>query len=127
MNRVQILEAKIAEVKNKIAEKTRERGEAVADDTNSWHDNSAFDLLNEEILVLRAPSRTQRRSSTNLKPYEIRSHRDFLVGSRAILSMVETSISLKRCRVADSNFFGVPIKSVRKERSVTEGKFFMPI
>lgn len=53
-SRIKIFEAKIAEIKKKIDEKTRERGEAAGGDTNSWHDNSAFDLANEEILILHA-------------------------------------------------------------------------
>lgn len=48
------VEEKIREIKEKLARKVRERGEAYADDVNAWHDNAAFDLVNEEILVLEA-------------------------------------------------------------------------
>ncbi|MEK7082145.1 MAG: hypothetical protein AAB915_00500 [Patescibacteria group bacterium] len=48
------LEEKIEGIKRKIEEKMRERGEAYADDVNVWHDNSAFDIANEELMVLRA-------------------------------------------------------------------------
>ena len=48
------LEEKIDALRQKIAEKLRERGEAIQDDVNSWHDNSAYDLANEELLTLQA-------------------------------------------------------------------------
>lgn len=48
------LEEKIETLREKIAEKISERGTAMRDDINGWHDNSAFDLANEELMVLRA-------------------------------------------------------------------------
>lgn len=54
MMRVETIEEKIGALKRKIAEKLRERGEAIQDDVNSWHDNSAYDLANEELLTFQA-------------------------------------------------------------------------
>ena len=46
-------EIKIRELEKKLKEKLRERGEA-ASEGGGWHDNSALDLINEEISVLEA-------------------------------------------------------------------------
>ncbi len=51
---METIEEKIEALRRKIADKVRERGEAAQGDVNSWHDNSAFDLLNEELMVLQA-------------------------------------------------------------------------
>ncbi len=48
------LEEKIEVLKKRIAQKMRERGEAIQDDVNSWHDNSAYDMANEELMTLQA-------------------------------------------------------------------------
>lgn len=61
-------EEKIEEVKQKISEKVRERGEGVQDDMNSWHDNSAFDLANEELMVLRARLKDLEAQSAHTRP-----------------------------------------------------------
>jgi hypothetical protein len=71
----QAIEDRISDLKLRIADKIRERGEAVQDDVNSWHDNSAFDLINEELLVLRARLRALEDHRAQAAIYEMRSHR----------------------------------------------------
>ena len=60
------LQNKIAELEREIQEKIRERGEA-AREGGGWHDNSAFDLLNEEISVLEAHLRNLKDDLRLLK------------------------------------------------------------
>lgn len=56
------IEDKIRELEEKLKEKSRERGE-VASEGGGRHDNSALDLINEEISVLEARIRELKRES----------------------------------------------------------------
>lgn len=47
------IQNKLQEMQEKLARKLLERGEE-ARDGGGWHDNSALDLINEEISVLEA-------------------------------------------------------------------------
>ena len=51
---------KIRELEEKLKAKLLERGE-VASEGGGWHDNSALDLINEEISVLEAQIRDLKR------------------------------------------------------------------
>lgn len=48
--------SKIRDLEEGLKEKLRERGEA-ASEGGGWHDNSALDLINEEISVMEAHPR----------------------------------------------------------------------
>jgi hypothetical protein len=48
----QIIREKIAAIEEKLRMVMREKGEAAAEG-GGWHDNSAFDILQQEELMLR--------------------------------------------------------------------------